>query len=149
MSRPKPIFAVLALCAALSACISDRSVESAPEGYKPNKPSRLVYGNYCGPGTKNGTLSSFPVDNLDAACREHDACYTEQKDHCYCDQILASAAREVAENPDSSKAKRAGAELVMKTFSTPFCKLFPQGISKPRDKEILKSRSVAPRNSTI
>ena len=149
MFRKKSLFTVLLFSLALSACLSGKSVEFSYDGYKPNKPSRLVYGNYCGPGTRNGDLSSFPVDNLDAACREHDACYTTGKDHCYCDQILAGASREVAEDPASPKAKRTGAELVMKTFSTPFCRLFPKGISKPRDKDILKSRKVAPRNSTI
>ena len=140
------IAAVLALSALLSACLADTSVRVNYDAPKVNKPSRLVYGNYCGPGTRNGT---FPIDNLDAACREHDACYIDGRDHCFCDGTLVVAAGQVAADPSTPRPKAKAAELIMKMFSSRFCKIFPAGISRPHSKDILKSRIVAPRNSTL
>lgn len=149
MSSRKSIFAVLALCGLLSACVAGGSVKVNYDAPKPNKPSKLVYGNYCGLGTRYGTLATFPIDNLDAACREHDACYIEGKDHCFCDGTLVVAARELSQDPAAEKRKKVAAELVMKMFSTKFCRIFPSGLARPHKKDILKTRIVAPRNSTI
>jgi hypothetical protein len=149
MSRNISIFALLTLAVGLSACVAGDGVRISYDSPKENKPSKLVYGNYCGFGTRYGTLSTFPVDNLDAACREHDACYIAGKDRCFCDRTLATAAAEISSDPEMRKKTRAAARLVLETFSTPFCKYFPAGVFRPRSKEILKTRLVAPRNSAI
>ncbi len=44
-----------------------------PLRYAVAKPSRMVFGNYCGFGTRTGDLSARPVDRLDAICYEHDS----------------------------------------------------------------------------
>ncbi len=149
MSNKNSIFSALALAVVLSACGAGDGVRISYDAPKANKPSKLVYGNYCGFGTRYGTLNTFPVDNLDAACREHDACYIAGKDRCYCDSTLAKAADEISQNPATRKKTRAAARLVLETFSTPFCKYFPAGVFRPRSKDILKTRVVAPRNSAI
>jgi hypothetical protein len=149
MFRKNSISTLLALAVVLSACGAGDGVRISYDSPKENKPSKLVYGNYCGFGTRFGTLNTFPVDNLDAACREHDACYIAGKDRCFCDGTLATAAAEIYRDPETRKKTRAAARLVLETFSTPFCKYFPAGVFRPRSKDILKTRVVAPRNSAI
>jgi RHS repeat-associated protein len=37
----------------------------------------IYYGNYCGPGNPNQASGRDPIDELDAACREHDKVYQD------------------------------------------------------------------------
>ena len=37
----------------------------------------INYGNYCGPGNPNQSAGREPIDELDAACREHDRVYQD------------------------------------------------------------------------
>ena len=41
--------------------------------HRPIRPplTRILYGNYCGPGSRGGV----PINDLDAACKDHDDCY--------------------------------------------------------------------------
>lgn len=41
--------------------------------------------NWCGPGC-NGP--GDPINEVDAACKEHDICYAQFGDRCLCDQEL-------------------------------------------------------------
>jgi hypothetical protein len=104
-----------------------------------NKPSRLVYGNYCGFGTRHGSLAPKPINKLDAACQAHDACYIAGLNHCLCDAKLATAARHIRSLPDTARGERIAARTIEDLFSTKFCKLFPRGVFPRRDPEILKS----------
>jgi hypothetical protein len=48
-----------------------------------------IYGNYCGPGHYDPTFTAPPVDEVDAACMEHDRCYIANGDFaCHCDRQL-------------------------------------------------------------
>lgn len=100
-------------------------------------PGRVVHGNYCGFGTVDGTLSYPPVDRLDAVCQKHDICYTDGTHHCTCDEELREAVEQIIEDPAIGDEMRRKARLVRSTFALPFCRVFPQGIMPPRDKELL------------
>lgn len=107
-----------------------------------NKPSRWVVGNYCGYGTRHGDLSARPVDRLDAACLEHDACFIEGRDRCDCNDQLTAAARAIIRDPASPPALRARARIIAGFFpaARPFCTMFPRGVMPPRRQDVLKTR---------
>lgn len=104
-----------------------------------NKPSKLVYGNYCGFGTRHGSLAPKPINTLDAACQAHDACYIAGLNHCLCDAKLATAARNIRLDPQTARGERVAARTIEDLFSTKFCKLFPRGVFPKRNPEILKT----------
>jgi hypothetical protein len=104
-----------------------------------NKPSKLVYGNYCGFGTRHGSLAPKPINKLDAACQAHDACYIAGLNHCLCDAKLATAARHIRSLPDTKRGERIAARTIEDLFSTKICKLFPRGVFPRRNPEILRS----------
>lgn len=107
-----------------------------------NKPSRLVSGNYCGYGTRYGDLSARPVDRLDAACLEHDACFIERRDRCTCNEALVEAAKKIIADPATKPGLRARAQAIRHFFpaATPICSMFPQGIMPPRKQDVLATR---------
>lgn len=107
-----------------------------------NKPSHLVVGNYCGYGTRQGDLSARPLDRLDAACLEHDACFIAGRDHCSCNNELVTAAKAIIADPRTGSALRARARIIRDFFlaMTPVCSLFPHGIMPPRKQDVLKTR---------
>lgn len=45
-----------------------------PRGYK-----------WCGPGCSG---PGEPINNVDAACKEHDQCYGNTRNYCECDRIF-------------------------------------------------------------
>jgi RHS repeat-associated protein len=102
--------------------------------YVKNNPTNLTdpsgknpwYGNYCGPGY----YSAPPIDELDAACQQHDACYTvndfgwkdvvkppTEADACNnknkCDKELRDAAMRF--QPYDDKSRRAK-DMVLRIF---------------------------------
>ena len=104
----------------------------APLRYAVAKPSRLVFGNYCGLGTRTGDLSATPVDRLDAICYEHDSCYVDRKDHCECDRTLLREAGEVRDEAGAPPKMRRRALMLITTFALPVCKVFPKRFLPPR-----------------
>ena len=133
------------LAIALTACANPyvRSPEagiSAALAYREPKPSKLVRGNYCGVGSKTGDLSAAPVDRLDAACLEHDACYIEGRSQIECNRIMIAALRGIIADPSSDRKTRAKARSMTAFLSLPFFRVFPHGILPPRDPKVLASR---------
>ena len=128
---------LLGACLALGSCTIERGVEIPYTYVKPNRPNPLVVGNYCGPGTRYGTLSTNPVSALDAASREHGASYIAGIEHCTCDQALHDAAKVIEDSPAAAKALKAQARATRLLFSTRYCEMFPRGVFRPRDKSIL------------
>jgi hypothetical protein len=146
---PLPTFlrVITALClvAALAACANPyvRAPEagiSTAAAYREPKPSRLVKGNYCGAGSKTGDLSAAPVDRLDAACLEHDACYIEGRSQVECNRIMIAALRGIIADPSSGRKTRAKARSMIAFLSLPFFQMFPHGILPPRDPKVLAGR---------
>jgi hypothetical protein len=128
----------------LSACANPWTKVPEAELPKPirsamARPSPLVIGNYCGPGTRSGDLSLRPVDRLDAACQVHDACYIARRNHCDCDGALVASARTIRNDKGAPRALRNEAELLIATFAVPVCRVFPQGFMPPRDPAQLKA----------
>lgn len=103
-----------------------------PLRYAVAKPSRLVFGNYCGFGTRTGDLSAGPVDRLDAVCYQHDSCYVDRRDHCECDSALVHAARAIRDDDAVPRSMRRRAAVLVTTFALPVCKAFPKGFLPPR-----------------
>lgn len=138
--------AILAL-AGLAACANpfvpsaDRAAATHPI-QRENRPSLLVSGNYCGYGTRYGDLSAKPLDRLDAACLEHDACFIEGRDRCDCNEALVEAARTIIADPTTRPGLRARALVIRHFFpaAKPFCSMFPKGIMPPRKQDVLATR---------
>ena len=140
------ILVVMAVLSGVAGCANPwippgETVETY-EGRLENRPSRLVTGNYCGFGTRSGDMSLPPVDRLDAACLDHDVCFTEGGDRCDCNRTLAREAEAVMEDPAATKELHRKAELVRAYLAAtwPMCRLFPEGVLPPRKKDILQSR---------
>ena len=112
------------------------------EGRLENRPSRLVAGNYCGFGTRTGDMSLPPMDRLDAACLDHDVCFTEGGDRCDCNRALATEAEAIMADPTAARELRRKAEFVRGYLAAtwPMCRLFPEGVLPPRKKDILQGR---------
>ena len=130
---------LLVFVLALSACMPQEGLIIPYTHVKPNRPNPAVMGNYCGPGTRYGTLATQPVNQLDEACRRHDACYIADIDHCICDRELYTAASAIESNPAQQKSLIAKAKAVRMLYSTRYCASFPRGIFRPRDKSILRT----------
>ncbi|MEW9836080.1 hypothetical protein [Mesorhizobium marinum] len=131
------IMLVPVLLAACSNPWGDRPASELPKPlrYAVGKPSNLVFGNYCGIGTRTGDLTARPVDQLDDICFRHDSCYVERTNHCICDQALvrdASALRDDASQPAKTR-RRAG--LLVRSFSLGVCRVFPEGFMPPRPRD--------------
>lgn len=45
--------------------------------FEPTPKFKQFYGNYCGPGNRGGE----PIDDIDAACQQHDMCYHYNQRH--------------------------------------------------------------------
>jgi hypothetical protein len=145
MSRSISALIAVFLAALLAACANPyvRAPEagiSTAVAYRKPKPSKLVNGNYCGVGSKTGDLSAAPVDRLDAACLEHDACYIEGRSQVECNRIMIAALRAIIADPSSDGKTRAKARRMTAFLSLPFFKVFPHGILPPRDPKVLAGR---------
>lgn len=71
----------------------------------PAQAGMLVHGNWCGPGNRGLP----PVDQLDAACMRHDACYDRMgSGNCGCDQAFLNELRHTRwVHPELGKRARA------------------------------------------
>jgi hypothetical protein len=129
--------AVAALAAACSNPWGNVPVEELPKAlrFAVARPSKLVFGNYCGFGTRTGDLSARPVDRLDALCYEHDSCYVDRRDHCECDGAFLEGARAVRDDPAATDRMRRQASILIAGFSIPVCKAFPEGFLPPRPRD--------------
>jgi hypothetical protein len=82
----------------------------------------LYHGNYCGRGSRGADLLS-PVDDLDAACMRHDACYTGASyPSCGCDRALTREAVAIADSSVYSRELRARAGTIAEAASTMSCR---------------------------
>jgi hypothetical protein len=145
MSRSISAIIAVFLAALLAACANPyvRAPEagiSTAAAYREPKPSRLVRGNYCGVGSKTGDLSAAPVDRLDAACLEHDACYIEGRSQPDCNREIIARLKVIITDPAASAKMRASARRMSAFFSLPFFHVFPHGLLPPRDPRVLASR---------
>ncbi len=141
-----PVFLILIVAPILlSACanpfVANEGTPAAQARVmRPNKPSRLVVGNYCGIGTKTGDLSAKPVDRLDAACLEHDACFIEGRNRLECNREMMAAAQAIINDPTSDTKLRRRARAVIDYFELPLFNLFPYGMLPPRNNDVLKTK---------
>ena len=113
---------------------------STAYAYREPKPSKLVSGNYCGVGSRTGDLSVAPVDRLDAACLEHDACYIAGRSQLICNREMIARLKIIIDDPKTSPKMRGKAERMVAFFKLPFFQVFPHGLLPPRDPKVLANR---------
>ena len=143
MSRRSAILIFMLM--ALAACANPyvRAPEKGPSTavtYRKPKPSPLVSGNYCGVGSRTGDLSAAPVDRLDAACLEHDACYIAGRSQIDCNREMIVSLNKIVADPDTRPPARSKARRMIAFFSLPFFEVFPHGLLPPRDPKVLVNR---------
>lgn len=144
--RGAAVMILVALLAGAAGCanpwIPPAETVATYDGRLDNRPSQLVAGNYCGFGTRTGDLSVPPVDELDAACLDHDVCFTAGGERCACNRALAAKAESIMADPTAARELRRKAKLVRGYLAAtwPMCRLFPEGVLPPRKKDILKTR---------
>lgn len=64
---------------------------------------KCIHGNNCGWKCSRGMDEGAPsIDDLDAACYEHDVCLGDGGDQCACDYALIDAADEIAAKDECS-----------------------------------------------
>ena len=81
----------------------------------------LFHGNYCGKGQRGEGLP--PVDELDAACQRHDACYDAAGGpSCDCDKALGREATKVADAPGVALEVRRRALSVVEASTGMACR---------------------------
>jgi hypothetical protein len=104
-----------------------------------DRPSRLVFGNYCGYGRRYGDLSAPPVDRLDEICKAHDVCYISGRDRCECNADLIAALRAYRNLDAAARRSRGRAWLVSFAIHamTPYCHAFPHGLFPGRHDHML------------
>ena len=113
---------------------------SSAVAYRKPKPSTLVTGNYCGVGSRSGDLSLKPVNRLDAACLEHDACYIAGRSQLDCNREMIARLNVIIADPASTAKIRTRARSMAAFFSLPFFRVFPHGLLPPRDPSVLAGR---------
>jgi hypothetical protein len=80
----------------------------------------LYHGNFCGPGDRGPDAQ--PVDELDAVCQRHDACYTQAgRRSCGCDRALKTSALQVAATTSLSRELRRRAASVAESVPLMNC----------------------------
>jgi hypothetical protein len=81
----------------------------------------LFHGNYCGRGQRGEGLP--PIDDLDAACMRHDACYDAAgRPSCACDAALKREASVVADSESASLEVRRRALSVVEATAAMECR---------------------------
>ncbi len=81
----------------------------------------LFHGNYCGKGQRGEGLA--PIDDLDAACMRHDACYDAAGySSCACDAALKREASVVADSGSASLEVRRRALSVIEATVAMECR---------------------------
>ncbi|WP_442919367.1 phospholipase A2 family protein [Methylobacterium sp. SyP6R] len=81
----------------------------------------LFHGNYCGKGQRGEGLA--PIDDLDAACMRHDACYDAAGySSCACDAALKREASVVADSGSASLEVRRRALSVIEATGAMECR---------------------------
>lgn len=119
----------------LSACASPglNKQESNKQDRKRLVEYLPVYGNWCGlDHPKNFTqlsqltqLSLFakPVDEIDAACKAHDACYVEKgMFSCECDYALWKSMSDFLQQTDIPKKQNSYAKVIWRYFYVSPCR---------------------------
>lgn len=129
----------LAGCANPYVRVPEQGISTAVK-YREPTPSKLVSGNYCGVGSRTGDLSVAPVDKLDAACLEHDACYIAGRSQLVCNREMIARLNVIIADPKTSAKTRAKAKSMTAFFSLPFFQVFPHGLLPPRDPKVLTNR---------
>ena len=65
------------------------------------------YGNYCGLNRPTNGEMPTPTDEVDAACKNHDMCYTEKKSfNVSCDAALITELKNISPKTESEKVAR-------------------------------------------
>lgn len=59
--------------------------------------------NWCGPGCSG---PGAPINDVDAACKQHDECYRKTGDYCECDRIFLEQLKSKI-NPHTQKGRQA------------------------------------------
>lgn len=81
----------------------------------------LFHGNYCGKGQRGQGLP--PIDDLDAACMRHDACYDAAGySSCACDAALKREASTVSDSESASLEVRRRALSVIEATAAMECR---------------------------
>jgi hypothetical protein len=98
----------LSECAQVYAsCLAYKAASCAVQATEQDRP---IHGNYCGRGNLDGRP---PIDELDAACRRHDACYDARgRGACACDRALARSAAELLRSGRLSSGAAETAALI-------------------------------------
>lgn len=76
-----------------------------------------VYGRYCGPGFGDGGNGCIaPIDEVDAVCCRHDACYEQSGSHdCGCElRLLSEINTAIAQEAARGNAAAVSAGLVVR-----------------------------------
>ncbi len=87
-------------------------------------PDIPVYGNYCGPGHGDSTFQKPPVDAVDAVCKRHDWCYSENglgRHHCTCERKLLSEMFTAISSTKTSFAGKVAGRAIMQVFAVKPC----------------------------
>jgi hypothetical protein len=81
----------LSACAkTYASCLAYKAASCAAQASKEGEP---MHGNFCGRGKAGGET---PIDELDAACMRHDACYDLRgPGDCACDRAFLQAVAEL------------------------------------------------------
>jgi hypothetical protein len=107
-------FATAFLAGGLAAlAVTARAQEIIPPG-PTGRGAILIYGNYCGPGSRGPGYK--PIDALDLACAHHDACSSDPLSgiltSCACNRRLATEAGVVAHDPRAPAHTRQTAQFI-------------------------------------
>ncbi|WP_425374928.1 hypothetical protein [Methylobacterium segetis] len=82
--------------------------------------AELFHGNYCGAGQRGEGLP--PIDDLDAACQRHDACFDAAAHRsCACNAVLKREAAAVSERPGIALEVRRRALSVVQAAEVMAC----------------------------
>jgi hypothetical protein len=145
MALPARVFVFAAAFALLSSCANPSmryhgELSARPVHMRDSKPSRLVVGNYCGPGTRYGSLAYKPVDRLDGACLEHDACYIQNRNRIECNAEFIQRLDAIIADGKTSKELRRRARVARSIIKLPVFQMFPDGLFPPRKQDVLRTR---------
>lgn len=145
MALPARVFVFAAVLALLSSCANPSMRHQGELGARPvhmrdSKPSRLVVGNYCGPGTRYGSLAYKPVNRVDAACLEHDACYIQNRNRIECNVEFVQRLDAIIADGKADKDLRRRARIARSIIQLPVFRMFPDGLLPPRKQDVLQTR---------
>lgn len=127
-------FAILVFALLLCSCASNKHflVRKKDEQDGGVKIYIFSYGKYCGPGLPAtssddrlaGLLMNFPlVDDVDAACYAHDACYALTQDNdANCDSAIESTTLQIQSHLGSTECWNLATDLTLAFSGKPYSK---------------------------